>query len=364
MRVERIDVAEYEFPLEEPESDGTLTWDATTMVVVEAVAGSHRGLGYTYGAGACAAVIADTLRAVAVGADVMDVTGAWGAMVRQIRNQGRPGVVSHAISAVDCALWDLKARALDLALVDLLGAARDEVPVYGSGGFTSLSEPGLERQLLGWVRDAGIPRVKIKIGEDWGRRPGRDLERVGFARSVVGDDVELFVDANGGYGRKQAVRVARALTEHGVTWFEEPVSSDDLDGLREIRDLVNVDVAAGEYGYDLAYFQHMLGAGAVDCLQADVTRCGGITEFVRVAALAAAHGLEVSAHCAPAVSVAPCAAIPNFRHLELFADHERIEAVAFDGVLDPKGGVFRPDRSRPGSGLELRRRDIERFRRS
>jgi L-alanine-DL-glutamate epimerase-like enolase superfamily enzyme len=364
MRVDRLDVAAYEFPLDEPESDGTLTWDSTTMVLAEAAAGAHRGLGFTYGAGACAAVVADTLRDIAVGADVMDVTGTWSAMVREIRNQGRPGVVSHAISAVDCALWDLKARVLEVPLVDLLGAARDEVPVYGSGGFTSLSEAELERQLLGWVRDGGIPRVKIKVGENWGRRPERDLERVAFARSVVGGEVELYVDANGGYDRKQALRMGRAFADHGVTWFEEPVSSDDLEGLREIRRAVDPDVAAGEYGYDLAYFRRMVEAGAVDCLQADVTRCGGITELQRVSAVAAAHGIELSAHCAPALSVAVCAAIPNFRHLELFADHERIEAVVFDGTLDPKGGVLRPDRSRPGSGLELRRQDIERFRRS
>ncbi|HXJ66181.1 MAG TPA: enolase C-terminal domain-like protein, partial [Actinomycetota bacterium] len=219
------------------------------------------------------------------------------------------------------------------------------------------------RQLYGWVRDQGIPRVKIKIGEDWGRNPARDLERVRFTRSVIGNDVELYVDANGGYTRKQAVRIARELVGSGVTWFEEPVSSDDLAGLREVRDLVDVEVAAGEYGYDLAYFERMLRAGAVDCLQVDVTRCGGITEFLRVAALAAANGLEVSAHCAPAISVAPCAAVPNLRHLEFFADHERLERVAFDGVLDPKGGVFRPERSAPGTGLELKVADMERFRR-
>ncbi|MFL5798107.1 MAG: enolase C-terminal domain-like protein [Actinomycetota bacterium] len=362
--VERLDVAVFEFPLEEPEADGTLTWDSTTIVVVEAGAGDAVGVGYTYGSRACAAVIEEKLRDVVVGSDVADVAGTWGAMVRSIRNLGRPGVVSHAISAVDAALWDLEARVLGISLVELLGPVRDEVPVYGSGGFTSLSDEELERQLLGWVRDHGIPRVKIKVGEDWGRRADRDIARVRFARSVVGDDVELYVDANGAYSRKQAVRMARSLAESGVTWFEEPVSSDDLEGLHAIRDLIDIDVAAGEYGYDLAYFARMLGAGAVNCLQADVTRCGGITEFLRVAALAAAHGIELSAHCAPAVSAAPCAAVPNFRHLEHFADHERIEALAFDGVLDPKDGVIRPDRSAPGTGLTVKHQDIERFRRS
>jgi L-alanine-DL-glutamate epimerase-like enolase superfamily enzyme len=363
VKVSGIDVAVYEFPLDEPESDGTLTWDSTTMVLVEASAGDLTGVGYTYGAGACATVVEEKLRDVVLGMDPLDVGGAWEAMVRAVRNLGRPGVVSHAISAVDAALWDLKARVVGVPLVALLGGVRDEVAVYGSGGFTSLSDGELERQLLGWVRDQGIPRVKIKIGEDWGRRPERDVERVRLARRVVGDGVELFVDANGAYSRKQAVRLGRAFGDSGVTWFEEPVSSDDLEGLREIRDLLDVDVAAGEYGYSLAYFAQMLGAGAVDCLQADVTRCGGVTEFLRVAALAAAYGLEVSAHCAPAVSTAPCAAVPNFRHLEHFADHERIERLAFDGVLAPKDGVLRPDRSAPGSGLEVKRQDIERFRR-
>ncbi len=364
MAVERLEVAVHEFPLDEPESDGTLTWDATTMVIVEASADGTTGVGYSYGAAACATVVQEKLRDVAVGSDPMDVGGTWERMVRAIRNLGRPGVVSHAISAVDLALWDLKARLLDVSLAELLGAVREEVPVYGSGGFTSLSNDDMERQLLGWVRDRGIPRVKIKVGEDWGRRPGRDLERVELARRAIGDEAELYVDANGGYTRKQAVRLGRAFADHGVTWFEEPVSSDDLEGLREIRDLVEPDVAAGEYGYDLAYFQRMLRAGAVDCLQADVTRCGGITEFLRVGALAAAHGVQLSAHCAPAASAAPCAAVHMFRHLEHFADHERIESLAFDGVLDPKDGVLRPDRSRPGTGLELKRTDIERFRRS
>jgi L-alanine-DL-glutamate epimerase-like enolase superfamily enzyme len=364
MRVESLDVSVYEFPLEEPESDGTLTWDSTTMVLVEASAGGATGVGYTYGAAACAGVVDEQLRDVAVGSDPAGVTATWGDMVRSIRNMGRPGVVSHAISAVDTALWDLWARLLGVSLVEALGGAREEVPVYGSGGFTSLTDEQLEGQLLGWVRDRGIPRVKIKIAEDWGRRAERDLERVRFARSVIGDDVELYVDANGGYTRKQAVRMAREFADSDVTWFEEPVSSDDLEGLREIRDLIDIDVAAGEYGYDLAYFARMLGAGAVDCLQVDVTRCGGISEFLRVAALAAAHGLEVSAHCAPAVSVAPCAAVPNLRHLEHFADHERIESLVFDGVLDAKDGVLRPDRTAPGNGLQVRHQDIERFRRS
>jgi L-alanine-DL-glutamate epimerase-like enolase superfamily enzyme len=184
-------------------------------------------------------------------------------MVGAIRNVGRPGVASMAIAAVDIALWDLKAKLLDQPLCRLLGMARDEVAVYGSGGFTSYTDDQLAAQLAGWAHGQGIGRVKLKVGTAWGSRPERDVARVQLARKVIGDEVALFVDANGGYRRKQAVRLARAFAEAGVTWFEEPVSSDDLAGLHEIRGLTDIDVAAGEYGYDLAYFERMCAAEAV-----------------------------------------------------------------------------------------------------
>jgi len=363
MPVDRLDVSVYTIPTPEPESDGTLTWESTTMVVAEPRAEGAAGFGYTYGTSACAELIHDKLEKVVRGSDPMDVPAVWERMVRAIRNDGRPGIASMAISAVDTALWDLKARLLDVPLTRLLGAVRDEVPVYGSGGFVSLPDSQLREQLLGWVKGQGIPRVKIKVGEEWGSNEARDLERTELTRDVVGDDVELYVDANGGYTRKQALRMAREFEDLDVLWFEEPVSSDNLEGLHEIRGMTDIDIAAGEYGYDLAYFHRMLEAGAVDCLQIDVTRCGGITEFLRVAAVAAGYNLDVSAHCAPALSVAPCGAIPNFRHIEYFADHARIEGMLLEGALDPKGGVLRPDLSRAGMGVELKRQDAQRYRR-
>ncbi len=292
----------------------------------------------------------------------MNVADAWQSMVRATRNLGRPGLVSCAISAVDTALWDLKAKLLGLSVGRLLGAVRDSVPIYGSGGFTTYDEPTAREQLEKWVGAWGIPRVKIKVGEAWGENTERDLARIAFARQVVGPDVELYVDANGGYTRKQAIRVAHAMAESRVSWFEEPVSSDDLEGLREVRDQIDADVAAGEYGYDLVYFQRMVSAQAVDCLQVDVTRCGGITDWLRVAAVAAAHNLQVSGHCAPNLHAHVAAAVPNLRHLEYFHDHVRIEGMLFDGALDPTRGVLHPDRNRPGLGLEFKCADAERFR--
>jgi L-alanine-DL-glutamate epimerase-like enolase superfamily enzyme len=359
--VTALDVSAFRVPLDQPESDGTLTWDHTGVVVVEPTVEGVRGLGYTYGGAATAQFVRDVLEPVLTKTDVFDVGGAWRAMVAAIRNHGRPGVASSAIAAVDLALWDTKARLLEQPLCNVLGAVRRSVPIYGSGGFTSLGERALEEQLHGWAVDQQIPRVKMKVGTSWGGEEARDLDRVAAARVSIGD-AELFVDANGGYNRKQAVRLAQAFRDHGVTWFEEPVSSDDLEGLHEIRAQTACDVAAGEYGYDLAYFERMCDAGAVDCLQADISRCAGVTEWLRVAAVAAAHGLELSGHCAPSLHVHPACAIQNLRHVEYFADHVRADHILFDGVLEPQpGGVLVPDLGRPGLGLDLKRADAERY---
>jgi L-alanine-DL-glutamate epimerase-like enolase superfamily enzyme len=263
-----------------------------------------------------------------------------------------------AIAAVDVALWDLKSRLLGLPLVTLLGAARDRAPVYGSGGFTSYTVRELQEQVAGWA-NAGIPRVKMKIGT----QPANDFERVRAARKAIGDDVELFVDANGAYSRKQAIAFAERFADLNVRWFEEPVSSDDLDGLHLLRDRgpAGMDIAAGEYGYDLQYFRRMLEADSVDVLQADATRCAGITGFLQAAALCSARSLPLSAHCAPSLHMHPCCAALPLRHLEYFHDHARIERMLFDGFQPPVDGALVPDLSRPGLGLELKQADARRF---
>lgn len=360
--VERLDVAAYSIPTDAPEADGTLAWDSTTLVVVHAHGGGQVGLGWTYTGAAAATVVSEKLAAVVQGRSIMDVPGCWWEMHKAIRNMGRPGIVATAIAAVDVALWDLKARALGVPACLLLGRARPDAPVYGSGGFTTYDDERTREQLRHWAAEQRIPRVKIKIGESWGQREGRDLARVELARSVVGPDVELYVDANGAYTRKQAVRVGKALADLDVRWFEEPVSSDDLDGLRQVRDHVEVEVAAGEYGYDLYYFRAMLEAGAVDCIQADATRCAGWTGWLKAAALAEAHGMEISSHCAPHLHAHCGVAAPNLRHLEYFHDHVRILDLLFDGMVAPDGGALVPDTGRPGHGLAFKASDAEQYR--
>jgi L-alanine-DL-glutamate epimerase-like enolase superfamily enzyme len=356
--VERVDVSAYKVPTDSPESDGTYEWKSTILVLVEVTAGGKTSLGYTYAGTETARLVQDKLVEVVVGRDALGVPGAAAAMGVAVRNLGRPGVAAMAISAVDSALWDLKARLLDVPLVTLLGAVRDEVPVYGSGGFTSYTPRQLRDQLAGWV-EQGIPRVKMKIG----RQPGDDLDRIRIAREAIGPDPELFVDANGAYDRKQALAMAEKFAELGVTWFEEPVSSDDLEGLRLIRDRAPapLEIAAGEYGYDMVYFRRMLEAGAVDVLQADATRCYGISGFLKIGALCESWCLPLSAHCAPSLHAHAGCAVPRLLHLEYFHDHQRSEHMLFDGALAPVQGALRPDLSRCGLGLEFKRRDAARY---
>ena len=351
-------VSAFQIPTDEPESDGTYQWNSTTIVIVEAEAGGKRSLGYSYADEATAKLIDSTLRKVVVGRDAFSVNGAFAVMLESIRNLGRPGIASMAISAVDISLWDLKAKLLDLPLATLFGRVREAAPIYGSGGFTSYTNEKLEEQLGGWA-EQGIPRVKMKVGRD----PQADPERVTAARQAIGDETELFVDANGAYSRKEALELAYVFSELDVSWFEEPVSSDDLCGLRLLRDdgPPGMDIAAGEYGYETGYFERMLAAGAVDVLQADVTRCGGYTGFFQAAALCEAHHLPLSAHCAPALHVPASCAARSFRHAEYFHDHVRIENMLFEGAPKPVDGALRPDLSRPGLGLEFKRADGEQF---
>jgi len=353
--VDSLDVAAYTVPTDAPESDGTLEWSSTTIVVVEAHGGGETGLGYTYAAGAAATLIREQLEEVVLGADALAPQATALALGHALRNVGRPGVGFCALSAVDAALWDLKARLLGVALADLVGRAHDAVPVYGSGGFCSYSLDRLREQLGGWVAD-GISRVKMKLGRD----PAGDPARLDAAREAIGADAELYVDANGAFAPKEAIR--RAARYHGdwdVTWFEEPVSSADLEGLRLVREHSALDVAAGEYAFVPRDFANLVGA--VDCLQADATRCGGVTGVLAAAGLAQAHGLDLSAHCAPQLSAHAFCAVPTLRHLEYFHDHVRVERLLFDGVLEPERGVLRPDAARPGLGIELKRQDAEQY---
>jgi L-alanine-DL-glutamate epimerase-like enolase superfamily enzyme len=355
-RVERLTVAAYEVPTDQPESDGTLEWASTTLVLVRVSGAGEEGIGFTYADVSVARLIESKLAPIVEGSDPLSPQSAWAAMQHAVRNLGAEGVAAMAISAVDIALWDLKAKLLGVALADLLGRFHEEANVYGSGGFTSYDDERLRSQLGGWA-EQGIPRVKMKVGRD----PAADPHRMRVARDAIGPDVELMVDLNGALRPKEALSFAEECAALGVTWLEEPVSSDDLQGLRLVRERgpAGVAVAAGEYGWTLGYFERM--ADCVDVLQADVTRCGGITGMLRIDGICRARSMPFSAHCAPAISAHACCAMETAVHLEYFHDHARIEGMLFDGTLSPQGGALRPDPARPGLGLELREADAEEY---
>ncbi len=356
--IQGLSARAYRIPTDQPEADGTFAWSSTTLVVVRVEAGGQSGLGYTY-AHSGAGNLANTVLAEAIRErNSFDIPACWNAMQRAVRNIGRSGVAACAISAVDTALWDLKARSFNVPLVRLLGGARNEVPVYGSGGFTTYTDEQLREQLSGWVERNGCRAVKMKIGSE----PERDPHRVLVAKAAIGDR-QLFVDGNGAFSVKQALQLIHRCREAEIRWFEEPVTSDDPTGLGQLRALLPgaIEVAAGEYIYTLDDARALLSAAAVDVLQADVTRCGGITGMLSVGALCEAHHIDLSGHCAPSLHRHVACALPRLRHLEWFHDHVRIEQMLFDGAPVASDGLIRPDLGAPGHGLTFKDRDAEKF---
>ena len=357
--IENVRVGAFRIPTDAPESDGTLEWEATTLVVVEITTAGEIGLGYTYADTGVARTIGDELAPLLHGRHAFDIPALWTAMFAHLRNLGRQGATAMAVAAVDVALWDLKAKHLGSSLIALLGCARETLPIYGSGGFTSYSDAQLQRQFGDWA-EAGITRFKMKVG----RAPDHDRHRVKVARTTIGRATELFVDANSAYSRNQALEYGRMFVDEAdVSWFEQPLAPEDMMGLRFLRHRLppRLQIADGEYGYDADYFRRLLEAEAVDVVMADATRCGGITGFMQVANLCETWKLPLSSHCAPALHVTPgCAAAP-MRHAEFFHDHARIERMLFDGAPEPRNGELRPDPSRPGHGLEFKWADAERF---
>jgi L-alanine-DL-glutamate epimerase-like enolase superfamily enzyme len=352
--IKRVAVAAYRIPTEAPESDGTAEWELTTLVAVHVHADGMTGFGYTYADTATATLIRDRLAKLVTGKDPFDIDASWSAMIHAVRNLGRRGIAAMAISAVDNALWDLKCKLLNVPLARLLGRVRGEVPVYGSGGFTSLSIIQLQEQLSRYA-DEGFPRVKMKVGRDW----RSDRARVRAARDAIGPHVELFVDANGGYTPKLAWQQCEMFLEHGVTWLEEPVPSDDREALRFVRDRTTIEIAAGGHGYELRELDELIDS--VDVLQADATRCCGITGFLKTGALCEARNTPLSALCAPALHLPLGSALQPLRHLEYFFDHARIESELFDGFIAPRRGIITPDMTRPGIGVELKEKDAEKY---
>lgn len=352
-------VEAFKIPTNTPESDGTATWDSTTVIVVQLTAAGLTGLGYSYADAAAGTVAEFLIQKEVLSKDIHSIPEIHLAMDRAVRNMGRPGLVSCAIAAIDNCLWDLKARVLGVSLLQLLGAARQQIPAYGSGGFTSYTDKELITQLADWAKE-GFSSVKMKIG----REPDRDLHRVTEVQKALNSKAELYVDANGAYHPKAALEKSWQYGDAGVVWFEEPVSSDDRAGLRFVRERCppGVAVAAGEYAYVPDDFRLLIESQSVDVLQADATRCGGVTNFQAAAAACEMFHLPLSAHTSPSLHATLCCALTPAMNVEYFYDHYRIESMIFDGAVTAHNGALTPDQSCLGLGLQLKESDAAKFR--
>ena len=216
-------------------------------------------------------IIDRELKPLLIGQDPFDIEKIWNDMFWGMRNYFRKGVAVQAAAAIDVGLWDLKAKALGLPLYRLLGARYESVPVYGSGGWTNMTIDELVEESTGFVA-RGIRRYKMKVGMNFGQAEREDLERVAAVRDAVGDDVEIYVDANMGYNVKQAIRMSHKFEEYDVRWFEEPVLADNIDGLAEIARSTEIPVATGENEYTRHGFKELIARGGADIVQPDVGR--------------------------------------------------------------------------------------------
>jgi L-alanine-DL-glutamate epimerase-like enolase superfamily enzyme len=284
----------------------------------------------------------------------------WDDMFWRVRGYGRKGVAFCAISAVDIALWDLKAKIFGVPLYRLLGPYTDSVPIYGSGGWTSFSDTELVREQMSYV-ERGIPRVKMKVAKDFGRSEAEDIRRVAAVRKAVGDSVEVYVDANNGYYAKQAIRMARHFSDYDIGWFEEPVLADDIAGLAAIAQAIDIPVATGEHEYTKYGFKELIAQGGADIVQPDVGRVGGVTEWLKVAHLAHSFNLPVAPHAVQLVHLHLACCTPNLKVVEYLGVSEEADRVWYTEFPEPRDGMWSPYPDRPGLGLELNPEAVSKY---
>lgn len=297
--------------------------------------------------------VIEGLKGSLIGEDPMNIERIWFRMFWLVRGFGRKGVALSAISAIDTALWDLKAKALNLPLYKLLGSFTDAVPVYGSGGWTNLSEKELVKEQVGWV-ERGFKGIKIKVGKDFGSAEKEDVRRLAAVRKAVGDDIAIYIDANNGYYAKQAIALAPRFEEYNVGFFEEPVIADDIEGLAAVSRETKIPVATGEHEYTKYGFKELLVRGAADILQPDVGRVGGVSEWMKVAHMAHGFNLPVANHSLHLISLHLACATPNFFIFEYLGMMEEADKFFYTEIPMPKDGMLSPFPDKPGLGLELK----------
>ena len=360
MKIASLDTALYRIELPVPLSDsthGTMTHFELVTVRLRDEDGAE-GVGYTYttGAGGAAvhALIDQGLRPVLIGADADLIEALWNKMWWRLHYGGRGGSVSLAVSAADIALHDLLARRLNLPLWRLLGGFDPAVPCYAGGIDLEFTLDALLKQTddnLG----KGFRAIKMKVGR---ARLSEDAERVKAMRTHLGADFPLMADANMRWTVDESIRAARAFRDSNLTWLEEPTIPDDVAGHTRIVREGGVPIATGENLHTLHEFTQMIAAGAVTFPEPDVTNCGGITVFMKVAHLAEAYNLPVTSHGAHDLTVHLLAALPNRSYLEVhgFGLDRYIERP----IVIREGVALAPDT--PGHGVAFNWKALEKVR--
>jgi L-alanine-DL-glutamate epimerase-like enolase superfamily enzyme len=322
MRVTRLDSQLLHVPLSRPRASpaeaaaGRLNHVVVLLVHLETDAGL-RGLGFAYalqGSGrALLAVAEDDLEPLVVGEDPLDHERLAAKVYWRLQTVGRLGLVTQAYSAIDLALWDLKGKAAGLPLYKLLGGARESAPVYGSDtGWLWMSPEEILDASRPYL-DQGVMGIKVKVGAD----PEADADRLTRLREALGDDVWLAVDANERYDQGTALAMGRFFEEEiGADWFEEPITCEDVDGHRRLASRLEIPIAAGEMLFSRDEFARYLEGGALDVVQPDVTRLGGLTGWLKVAALAEWHHRPLSPHLLPEVGVHLACGLPGVTSVE------------------------------------------------
>lgn len=360
MKITAVTTEEYSWPRRKPITNGkhTYTHSGLGLVKIETDEGiTGIGLGAT---GLIGRATVEHLTPVLIGQDPINVERIWHEMWIP-KLTGRRGLTTRAISAIDIGLWDIRAKVAGLPLYKLLGGYRDSVPTYVAGGYYEEGK-GLKELAAEMTENVemGAKGVKIKVGAVSIRE---DVERVKVCREAIGPDVKLLLDANCAYRHYEAIQFAKRVEEYDPFWFEEPVAPDDYEGHRRLADATSIPIATGENEYTRYGFRDLIQHQSAAILNADAKILGGVTEFMKVAALAQAHDLDIAPHGSQDIHVHLVAAISNGLILEFYRDsvdpmwgkiyHHTL-------TLNDDGTVSPPDV--PGIGVDPNYEALEQYR--
>ncbi|MBI4305540.1 MAG: mandelate racemase/muconate lactonizing enzyme family protein [Chloroflexi bacterium] len=363
MKITDVKSEAFRWPRHKPIRNGLYTYTHSGLNVVkietdEGVTGIGLGGGMQDSPDVSVAMV-EHFKQVLIGRDPLDNERHWYEMWRP-KLVGRRGITTRVISGIDIALWDLKGKVAGLPLYKLLGGYTNRADTYIAGGYYEEGK-GLKELALEMEKniELGARAVKMKVG---GAPINEDIERVRVVRETVGPDVKVMVDANNAYRHYEAIEFARKAEKYDLFWFEEPVEPDDYAGQAAITHATTIPIAAGENEYTRYGFRDMINVRAVDILQPDALILGGITEFMKVAALAQANDLDIAPHGNQEIHIHLVVAIPNGLILEYYRDsvdpmHGRIYK---DTLRIKDGYVYAPDR--PGLGIDINYDALEKHR--